>query len=147
MKKRSKHPLDVLDNTQIENMILEIRHSSNNKGVSFEEYKLRTTLEDIEKLEENCKIKKWEFIPIVGAFAYMMRSNFAIYGTDRGVIREIFFKQQFIFICIGLFYVTALILLITPLLQRMIMRKTIVKTKDFLISDVKYKKDADNSAS
>lgn len=147
MKSKSKHPMDVLDNTKIENMILEIRHGVSDKNMSFEEYKLRSTAEDIEKLTSSSKIKGWEYIPLIGAFAYMMRSNLAIYSVNRGILREIFFKQQFIFMCVGLFYISALLLLISPIFQKWILGKTIIKAKDFLINDVKYKKDADQKAS
>ena len=105
------------------------------KIFSLEKYKIAVVKDDIKKLKKMMVIKSWEHIPVIGAIGYTIRFQYAVQGIDRGLLRKKIWKWHVIVTIIGLLYITAALMLLTPWITYYIIQKSIVDTEQEMERD------------
>ena len=101
-----------------------------NGKMNFEEYKIKATKDDVEKLEKKIKIFWWENIPVIGCIIYIIRMGVNQQDIDRGILRKQIVIYNLIFTFALLFYIHLLLSLITPWYTNAIYKEAIKKTKE-----------------
>ncbi len=98
--------------------------------MSYEEYRIIATKEDIKKLEKRIKPFWWENIVIIGCILYEIRLEIQQMDIDRGALRKEILKYNiiFVFALLGIIYV--ILTIITPWFRYSIYKIAINKTND-----------------
>ncbi|AGM26136.1 hypothetical protein SSYRP_v1c05460 [Spiroplasma syrphidicola EA-1] len=86
----------------------------NEAKMSFQEYKILVTKDDIIKFEKNLKPFWWENIPVIGTTIYAIRTGIKQSEIDRGLLRKEITVAYTIFVFAFLIYLYGLLYLLTP---------------------------------
>ena len=108
---------------------------SENKKFSISEYKREVVKDDIIKMKKMMVIKPWEYIPVIGVIIYIIRFQYAVQGIDRGLLRKKIWKWHVIVTLVGLLYISAALMLLTPYLTYFIIKKSITETEQEMERD------------
>ena len=91
--------------------------------------------DDVKTFEKNCKMKWFEWIPVIGAYIYILRMTYYINGINRGALRKNIFLCQIVYVLATLVYPGIYILLLFPVVYFYILKFAIKRTKQQLVSD------------
>ena len=97
--------------------------------ISYSEYRILATEEDIKKFSGKMKPFWWENIPIIGGLIYMIRMFINQMDIDRGTLKKQIFIYHIIFMFCFLMYIYTLLSLITPWYTYSIYKLGVNKTK------------------
>ena len=100
--------------------------------ISFDEYRIKATNEDIKKLDAKIKPFWWENIPVIGCLAYLIRTTINQQDIDRGLLRKQILKYNLIFLFSTLFVGYGLLRILTPWFLYFIYKIAIKKTKELV---------------
>lgn len=94
----------------------------------FEIYKKKIVEEDVETLEQQYNLHWYEWIPIIGAFIYLLRMSIVLSGINRGSLRKNITKYHIYFI-FGTIFIWHYLTLVFGWCLYIIIKKGIVATK------------------
>ena len=104
----------------------------NDNKMTFSEYKIRATKNDVQQLSRVYKPYWWENIVVIGPMIYHIRMGIEVAGIDRGPLRRQITKWNVIFTFALLIYIYSVIMLLTPWLMYGILKISITKTNELI---------------
>ncbi len=107
---------------------------SDDKKMSYREYKQLATANDVAKMRVNLKPRIWENIPLIGCIGYLIRITLKKSDIDRGPLRREMTKYQIIMMFCTIFIFNYIVLL-TPWMFYLVAKLAVDKTERLLNSD------------
>ncbi len=108
---------------------MEEKNKTKDERFTYEQYRVKATENDVEKMKKNLKPYWWENFPVLGAIIYSIRISLKSMDIDRGTLRKQILKWNYIFMICGLFYIYFAFTILTPWCLYLVHYKAIKSTE------------------